>query len=117
MYQHKMDLIPKRKKQKQFNLFIKKKKKRNDSKIPKKKIINFNGDYITYVDNNFQRGTLMGARVCYKIAETKQCTSKCFAGLHCLFLQKRLLYVFLLGLDPSSSVHTYAALSNSNKKP
>lgn len=41
MYQHKMDLIPKRKK-KQFNLFIK--KKRNDSKIPKKKkkrIINF----------------------------------------------------------------------------
>lgn len=59
----------------------------------------------------------MGARVCYKRAETKQCTSKCFAGLHCLFLQKRLLYVFLLGLDPSSSVHTYAALSNSNKKP
>lgn len=40
MYQHKMDLIPKRKK-KQFNLFIKKKKKRNDSKIPKKRIINF----------------------------------------------------------------------------
>lgn len=38
MYQHKMDLIPKRKK-KQFNLFIK--KKRNDSKIPKKRIINF----------------------------------------------------------------------------
>lgn len=46
MYQHKMDLIPKRKKiKKQFNLFIKKKKKkqktRNDSKIPKKRIINF----------------------------------------------------------------------------
>lgn len=40
MYQHKMDLIPKRKKKKQFNLFIKK-KKRNDSKIPKKRIINF----------------------------------------------------------------------------
>lgn len=39
MYQHKMDLIPKRKK-KQFNLFIKK-KKRNDIKIPKKRIINF----------------------------------------------------------------------------
>lgn len=34
MYQHKMDLIPKRKKQKQFNLFIKKKKKKKWQQNP-----------------------------------------------------------------------------------
>lgn len=42
MYQHKMDLIPKIKKNKKTVQPIKKKKrKRNDSKIPKKRIINF----------------------------------------------------------------------------
>lgn len=41
MYQHKMDLIPKRKK-KQFNLFIKKKEMTAKSlKKKKKRIINF----------------------------------------------------------------------------
>lgn len=40
MYQHKMDLIPKRKK-KNSSTFLFKKIKRNDSKIPKKRIINF----------------------------------------------------------------------------
>lgn len=46
MYQHKMDLIPKRKKIKNSSTFLLKKRKkkqktRNDSKIPKKRIINF----------------------------------------------------------------------------
>lgn len=44
MYQHKMDLIPKKKKIKNSSTFLlkkRKKKTRNDSKIPKKRIINF----------------------------------------------------------------------------